>query len=151
MKTKATSTTPDTADDLAADVRSVVSKLKRNLRAQSSIHGDLTATQIAVLMRLERDGPASTSELARAEGIRAQSMGTAITPLEGAGLVVGAPDPADGRRTILSLTDKCRALIKEVRSVRQDWLSRTIRARLSSEEQLQLAAALQLLKRLVEE
>ena len=151
MKAKPSSSTPDLADDLAADVRSVVSKLKRNLRAQSSIHGDLTATQIAVLMRLERDGPASTSELARAEGIRAQSMGTAITPLEAAGLIDGTPDPADGRRTILSLTGACRALIKKVRSARQDWLSRTIRARLSSEEQRQLAAALELLKRIVEE
>ncbi|MDR5770053.1 MarR family transcriptional regulator [Caballeronia sp. LZ028] len=141
----------DLADDLASDVRSVVSRLKRNLRAQSSIHGDLTATQIAVLMRLKRGGPASTSELARAEGIRAQSMGTAIAPLEDAGLVMGTPDPADGRRTILSLTDACHALITEVQSARQDWLSRTIRARLSSAEQQQLAAAMELLKRLVEE
>jgi DNA-binding MarR family transcriptional regulator len=142
---------PDLAGELAADVRSVVSRLKRNLRAQSSIHGDLTATQISVLLRLEREGPASASELARAEGIRAQSMGTALAKLEEAGLIAGLPDPADGRRTILSLTDACRKLIKDVRSVRQDWLSRTIRARLSLAEQQQLAAALELLRRLVEE
>jgi DNA-binding MarR family transcriptional regulator len=143
--------TPDLTDALAADVRSVVSRLKRKLRAQSSIHGDLTATQISVLLRLEREGPASSAELARAEGIRAQSMGTALAPLEEAGLIVGAPDPADGRRTILSLTPACLALIKKNRSARQDWLSRTIRARLSSQEQEQLAAAMELLKRLVDE
>jgi DNA-binding MarR family transcriptional regulator len=150
MNTPASGPTPDLADDLAADVRAVVSRLKRNLRAQSSIHGDLSATQIAVLLRLERDGPASAAELARAEGIRAQSMGTALTPLEAAGLIAGAPDPADGRRTILSLTDTCLALIRKTRSARQDWLSRTIRARLSVQEQQQLASALELLKRLVD-
>lgn len=145
------STTTDLADDLAADVRSVVSKLKRKLRAQSTIRGDLTNTQISVLLRLERDGPASAADLARAEGIRAQSMGSALAPLEDAALIVGTPDPADGRRTILSLTKACHALILQVRSVRQDWLSRTIRSRLSSSEQRQLADAMALLKRLVEE
>lgn len=150
MMTKASTPKSDLADDLAAELRFVMSRLKRQLRAHST-HGDLTATQIAVLLRLERDGPASVSELARAEGIRTQSMGTAITPLETSGLIAGSPDPADGRRTILSLTAACRSLIKEGRSARQDWLSRTIRARLSSGEQQQLAAAVDLLKRLVEE
>lgn len=150
MITQADPSISDLADHLAADLRSVISVLKRNLRARSS-HGDLTVTQVAVLLRLERDGPTSVSDLARAEGIRTQSMGTAIAPLETSGLIAGSPDPADGRRTILSLTDACRALLEEVRSARQDWLSRTIRARLSPGEQQQLSAALDLLKRLVDE
>lgn len=150
MSTQADPSLSDLADHLAADLRAVVSKLKRNLRARSS-HGDLTVTQVAVLLRLERDGSTSVSDLARAEGIRTQSMGTAIAPLETLGLISGAPDPADGRRTLLSLTDACRILLEQVRSARQDWLSRTIRARLSPDEQRQLVAALDLLKRLVDE
>ncbi len=140
----------DRADALAADLRAVISRLKRTLRAQSqsSTHGDFTSTQIAVLLRLEREGPASASELARAEGIRTQSMGAAIAPLEAAGLVAGEPDPSDGRRTILSLTDAARALIADGRNARQDWLSHAIRERLSGAEQAQLAAAMALLKRL---
>lgn len=137
----------DLPDDLAAGLRSVVSRLKRNLRARTG-HGDLTATQTAVILRLEREGPMSVSELARADGIRTQSMGTAVAPLEAAGMIEGAPDPADGRRTILSLTDACRAALAQGRSVRQDWLSRTIRARLSAAEQQQLADAMALLERL---
>ncbi|WP_233273013.1 MarR family winged helix-turn-helix transcriptional regulator [Paraburkholderia acidisoli] len=120
------------------------------MRAQSD-HGDLTVTQIAVLLRLEREGPASVSELARAEGIRTQSMGTAIAPLEAAGWIVGTPDPGDGRRTILSLTNAGRAWIDEGRSARQDWLSRIIRARLSGAEQEQILAAVAILARLVDE
>ncbi|WP_144113255.1 MarR family winged helix-turn-helix transcriptional regulator [Paraburkholderia sp. BCC1886] len=150
MKKSAVSTEPDFADVLAAETRSVISKLKRNLRAQSNV-GDLSATQIAVILRLERDGPATASDLARAEGIRAQSMGTAIAPLEAAGAIAGAPDPQDGRRTILSLTRTGRARLKQVRDARQDWMSRTIRARLSEDEQRQVAAALALLERLVDD
>ena len=44
-------------------------------------------------------------ELACAEGMRPQSMNTVIADLDAAGLIRGAPDPADGRRTVISLTD----------------------------------------------
>lgn len=150
MSKKPTPSTPDLADALAADLRSVVAKLKRNFRAQSD-HHDFTATQIAVLLRLERDGPTAVSNLARAEGIRAQSMGTAIAPLEAAGFIAGAPDPDDGRRTILSLTDACRSWMKVGRDARQDGLSRSIRDKLTPDEQQLLVAAARILNRLVDE
>ena|ERR1700743_921308 len=135
---------------LAEALRSVVGKLKRRLRDQADT-GDLTPSQTSVLLRLEADGSATTSGLARAEGMRPQSMGAVVAALEAAGLVAGAPDPADGRQTLLSLTDHCRAWIAQGRAARQDWLSRTIEARLSPEEQARLAAAIPLLQRIVDE
>jgi DNA-binding MarR family transcriptional regulator len=83
--------------------------------------------------------------------MRPQSMGPLVAALEAAGLVSGAPDPADGRQTILSLTDACRKRIQEGRAARQDWLTRTIQARLSTREQEDLAASIELLKRLVDD
>lgn len=138
------------AATLAQDIRALAGKLKRRLREQANV-GDLTPSQTAVLLRLDKDGPATTSSLARAEGMRPQSMGTVIAALESAGLVSGMPDPNDGRQTILSLTDACKRLIGEGRAARQDWLFRTIQARLSSAEQEQLAAAIPLLQRLVDD
>jgi len=135
---------------IAQDLRALVGKVKRRLRDQASV-GDLPPSQISALLRLEREGSATTSDLARAEGMRPQSMGAVIAALEDAGFVTGAPDPGDGRRTILSLTDECRTWIRESRAVRQDWLSRTIQARLSAREQEEVAAAIVLLRRLVEE
>ena len=132
---------------LATEIRAVVGKLKRRLREQAGV-GDLTQSQISVLLRLEREGPATTSGLARLEGMRPQSMGTVIAPLQAAGLVSGAPDPADGRQTILSLTVACRKWVEEARAARQDWLTRALQARLSPEEQDRLAEAVELLKRL---
>jgi DNA-binding MarR family transcriptional regulator len=135
---------------LAQDLRAVVGKLKRRLREQAQT-GDLTPSQVSVLLRLEQDGAATASSLARAEGMRPQSIVPIVAALENAGLVTGAPDPADGRQTILSLTRACRSWIAQGRAARQDWLTRTVQARLSPQEQRQLAQAVALLKRLADD
>jgi DNA-binding MarR family transcriptional regulator len=135
---------------LAEELRSFGARLKRLLRNQADV-GDLTPSQIAVILRLEKDGPATTSALAREAGMRPQSMGTTIAALEALGMVSGAPDAVDGRQTILSLTEHCRAGLIQGRAMRQDWLARTIDDRLSPHEQAQLDAAMPLLRRLVEE
>jgi DNA-binding MarR family transcriptional regulator len=135
---------------LAEDLRLLIGTLKRRLREQGQ-REDLPPSQIAVLLRLEKHGPATVSSLARSEGMRPQSMSAAVAALEQAGLVRGAPDPDDGRQTIMSLTESCRARLRTGRAARQDWLSRTITAKLSPREQQDLAAAVGLLKRLVED
>jgi DNA-binding MarR family transcriptional regulator len=133
---------------LAHQIRMVARKLKRRLREQADT-GDLTPSQRAVIVRLADHGPATTSALARAEGMRSQSMGAIISALEQAGLVSGSPDPADGRQTLLEVTDHCRSWLTQGRAARQDWLERTIEARLSPAEREQLADAIPLLQRLV--
>ncbi len=138
------------APALAQDLRALLSKLRRRLREQGNM-GDLTPSQASVLLRLEKDGPATAASLARAEGMRPQSMGPVIAALEDVGLVSGAPDPNDGRQTLLSLTDACRKWAQEGRAAKQDWLTRTIQARLSPREQDELARSVELLKRLVDD
>ena len=137
------------ASALASELRILISQLRHRLREQSHL-GDYTWSQTSVVIRLERDGPATVSALARAEGVRQQSMGTTISTLEAAGLVKGSPDPADGRQTILSLTDACREMIRANRAAKEDWLFRAIQTKLSPAEQEQLATALELLKRIAD-
>jgi DNA-binding MarR family transcriptional regulator len=134
---------------LAGTLRELIGKLKRRLREEVG-PGELTPSQTAVLGRLERDGPATVTTLARAEGVRSQSMSAIIAALEQAELVTGAPDPRDGRQTILSLTPACRAMIQATRAAREDWLLRAIRTRLTMAEREQLATGVALLGRLVE-
>ncbi len=74
----------ETAADLAAKLRTVVSRLKRRLREQGG-RADLTSSQVSVLLRLEKDGAATVSGLARAEGIRLQSMSSINATLQDAG------------------------------------------------------------------
>jgi DNA-binding MarR family transcriptional regulator len=134
---------------LASELRVVFGKLKRKFRAQGGF-GELTASQVAALSHLERDGPATVSELARAEGVRSQSMGAVVADLEAAGLVRGTPDPQDGRKVRLSLTPECRDRIAKARAARQDWLFRVIQAEFTPAEQAQLATAVALLNRISE-
>jgi DNA-binding MarR family transcriptional regulator len=138
------------ASKLAEELRALVGRLKRKLREQKS-HGDLTPSQVTVLLHLEKQGPATASNLARAEGMRPQSMGAVIAPLEATGLLRAMADPEDGRQTLLSLTEKCRKLIQDGRAARQDWLTKKIQAKLSPQEQEKVAAALKLLARLIED
>ncbi len=139
----------DTAMALAGEIRATIGLLKRRLREQSPPH-DLTWPQVSVLSLIERQGSASVSDLARLEGVRPQSMGETIAALQAAGLVSGSPDPADGRRTLLSLTPACRERIRAGRARREDWLAAIIRRALSIAEQKQLGEAMALLKRLGE-
>jgi DNA-binding MarR family transcriptional regulator len=138
------------ASTLAAEIRSVSRKLKQRLREHGG-RSDLTPSQISVLLRLENEGSATVSSLARVEGMRPQSMSAIVTPLQEAGLVSGAPDPLDGRQTLISLTPKCLKSIQEGRAARQDWLTTIISQKLSAHEQEKLQAALELLTRLVED
>jgi DNA-binding MarR family transcriptional regulator len=135
---------------LAQELRAVLGKFKRRLREQGHV-GDLTPSQVSVLLRLEKDGPATASGLARVEGMRPQSMAPLIAALERAGLVSGSPDPVDARQIFVSLTEACRKWVKEGRAARQDWLTRTLQARLSLSELEELAKGVELLKRLVED
>jgi DNA-binding MarR family transcriptional regulator len=138
------------ARTLAAEIRAVYRKLKLRYRE----HGrgnNLTPSQASVLLRLETDGAATVSSLARAEGMRPQSMSAIVAPLQVSGLIRGAPDPSDGRQTLMSLTPKCLKSLQKGRAARQDWLTAIISEKLSVHEQEKLQAALELLARLVED
>jgi DNA-binding MarR family transcriptional regulator len=150
VSNRKSSTQTGLASTLAAEMRTVFRKIKQRLREHGG-RNDLTPSQISVLLRLEQDGSATVSSLARVEGMRPQSMSAIVTPLQEAGLVRGAPDPIDGRQTLMSLTPKCLKALQEGRAARQDWLTTTIAQKLSAQEQEKLRAALELLTRLVED
>jgi DNA-binding MarR family transcriptional regulator len=139
----------DRAADMASELRIVLGKLKRRLREHAN-KGDMSLSQMAVLGYLDREGPSTVTTLARAEGVRSQSMGATVAALQEAGLVTGAPNPADGRQIMLSLTAKAREWIKASRAAREDWLARAIRSHLTPAEQEVLAKAAALIRRIVD-
>jgi DNA-binding MarR family transcriptional regulator len=149
MSRASQSSEPRQLTALAGELRAVVAKLKRRLREQADA-GDFTNAQKSVLLRLERDGAATVSMLARAEGVRPQSMRITVAALEAAGVVSGRPDPKDGRQTFLSLTPSFLKAVKTDRAAREDWLVRALQAQLTSREHEQLAAAVKLLSRLAD-
>lgn len=150
MSHRTSSPETELASTVALEVRAVFRKVKRHLRAEGQ-QSDLTPSQVSVVLRLEESGPATVSSLARAEGMRPQSMSAAMRPLQEAGMVRGSPDPDDGRQTLMSLTPKCLRWLREGRAARQDWLTKRISQKLSVPEQEKLRKALRLLAMLVED
>jgi DNA-binding MarR family transcriptional regulator len=135
--------------ETASDLRDLVAKLRRRL-AEHGSPGDFTPSQIAVAVRLLGDGPATLTSLARAEGMRPQSMSAIVAALEVGGIVERRPDPADGRATIIAITDDARHRIEQSRIRKDDWLFRSMRAKFTPAEQATLTTSIALLQRLLE-
>ena len=133
----------------AAEIRALAGRLRRRLREQADA-GEFTTAQASVVIRIERGGPATGTELARGENMKPQSMGPILASLEERGVLVGEPDPSDGRKTLWRITPEARRRIDDARATKEDWLLRTIEARLTPAEQAQLATGVHLLTRLLE-
>ncbi len=138
-------------DDAAVeDFVLAISLVVRRIRAHAPAElREFSWTQKGILSRLDRDGPATIAELARAEGIKPQSMGTAVGALEEMGYVERKPHPTDGRQMNIKLLAKGVALRKDIRDAKQSWLSSAI-AKLDKQEKAALFKAAEIMKRLVE-
>ena len=108
-------------------------------------------SQAEVLVRLHKSGPSTVADLARAERVTPQSMGTTVASLEEANLVARTADPNDARRWNASLTEGGRRVLLEGRAARQAWLRCAIEERLADGEQCHLAEAIGLLRKVLGE
>jgi DNA-binding MarR family transcriptional regulator len=122
--------------------------LIRRIRAAAAQH-ELSLSEYAVLARLDRDGPATTAELARAESVRPQSMGATLTALEELGLVQRRPHPTDGRQVNIELTAKGLTVRNSRIDAKRTWLAQAI-AQLKIEDQETLFKAGEIIKRLAD-
>ena len=132
----------------ARELRVLVGRLRRRLR-ETSDRRELTPSQTAVLSRLAKDGAASTSDLAAAEGVRAQSMAASVGVLLERGMAQRRPDPGDGRRQLISLTAEGGEFVADTRAAGQEWLARTLTERFTEDERATLLTAIALLERVV--
>jgi DNA-binding MarR family transcriptional regulator len=130
---------------LASDLRVVLGQLVRRLRAEHRF----PISQGTVLGRLDREGPRGVSDLAAAERVRPQSMAQTVGDLEDEGMVARRPDPDDGRRALVSLTDTGREALEADRRHREGWLVTAIEE-LSPRERRALGESVSLLRRLGE-
>jgi DNA-binding MarR family transcriptional regulator len=133
---------------VAAALRESIGLLLRRLRQQ--VEGELTLPENAALTRLNRSGPTTSSALAKLEQISPQSMGATLAGLEARGLVARHPDPRDGRRVLLSVTEAGHRVLQDKRNARTRQLAEALSARFTPGEIRQLAAAAPLLERLAQ-
>ncbi|MEV7322315.1 MarR family transcriptional regulator [Streptomyces sp. NPDC093970] len=137
----------DSATRTARDLRVAFSRLRRRIREVAQ-DADLTPSQESALTLVAKHGAATASALASAEGVRPQSMATTLTALDQQGLIRRSPDPTDGRRQLVTLTEAGQARVEGNRQVRDEWLARAFEERYTEEERQTLRTAFDLLERL---
>jgi DNA-binding MarR family transcriptional regulator len=143
------STLPDpqlTPEAVVPALTLAVGQLLRRLRADANPDG-LSLSQTAALARLEEGGGMTTADLARAEAMKPQSMGTILAGLEQDGLVERTPHPTDGRQVLFSLTASGAEARRKRSLAKQKWLLAAV-ARLDPADQQTLLSAAALIKRL---
>jgi DNA-binding MarR family transcriptional regulator len=141
---------PKHIETAVAELTLAFGSLIRRIRAAApSELSELSWTQKSVIVRLDKDGPTTAADLARAEGVKSQSMGTAIATLEKMGLVERKAHPTDGRRMNIVLTAKGKAMRKNTQEAKHTWLAHAIE-KLDRKEQEKLFAAGEVIKKLVD-
>lgn len=131
------------------ELRTVVGRLRRRLHELSD-NRELTPTQTSVVSRLGKRGDASASELAAAERVRPQSMAATLAVLAERGLIQRRPDPADGRKQLVSLSPAGRAYVDDRSRSGQEWLARQLEDNFTESERATVLEALALLERLIQ-
>jgi DNA-binding MarR family transcriptional regulator len=132
---------------LASSLRLSVMRLARRLRSEREPSDDLSASQLAVLGTLWRNGQMSIGELAAAEKVQPPSMTRTVNWLVERGLIVRATRPDDKRIVVVGLTDIAVDVLEESRRRKEAWLNRML-AELTPEERKTLREAAPILERL---
>ncbi len=85
----------------------------------------VTTTQFAMLARLAELGPRSQNALGRETAMDAATTKGVVDRLARQGLVATSPDPSDGRRRIVALTDAGTALFAKLAPLALEISART--------------------------
>jgi DNA-binding MarR family transcriptional regulator len=136
------------SDASVTDFVQAIGVLVRRLRAAGGVQ-DVSWSQISVMKHLEAGGPATIADLARAESVKPQSMGSTIAALEDMGMVERTAHPTDGRQMNIRLTAKGAAERKRAHDAKQAWIREAI-SQLDERAQHTLFAAGEIIRRLVE-
>lgn len=135
-------------DGIAAALLASISVLLRRVH-QVPIGDGLALPERTALSHLERLGPTTSAALARDVQITAQAMGATLSALGDRGLIERRPDPDDGRRVVLTVTEAGSQALKDKRNARIEQISRALTGSAFTPDELaQLTAAAPLLERL---
>lgn len=112
--------------------------------AERMIEG-LTPTQWAALAKLDERGLLSQNLLGRLTAMDAATIKGVVDRLSARGLTKAEPDPEDGRRLNITLTDEGRAVVARAKAIALDITEATL-APLSGAERQTLMRLLERLK-----
>lgn len=132
--------------ELARDLRGSVMRLARRLRQMHHEPLGLTQNQLAVLGDLMREGSIGLKRLAEIEQVQPPAITRTVNSLVELGLVLREPDPEDGRRAEVRLTERAREVVLADRDHRDRWLRERLDT-LTEKERRVLAQAVEILRK----
>lgn len=135
--------------DLAASLGTQVSRLVKVMRKQSRNEDLLSLTERSTLVRLADHGEQLPGELAAMEKVSTQAMSQVLNHLLELGHILRTPSTEDGRKVIVTITDAGRHWVRQCRTEKQEWLTRTITEKLNAREKQTLADAVYVLTKLI--
>ena len=123
MDTKDEYSTSDVAMELAI----AVSRLQARMKHEAGIvERGITASQLAMLKRLDTEGELSVSTLAAYEHVSQQAITQRLELLRSTGYVTQHADSKDRRRRLVGLTDEGHAFLAHVTASQTTWLAHAI-------------------------
>jgi DNA-binding MarR family transcriptional regulator len=131
-----------------SDFAGSIGMLVRRVRAAAASQ-ELSWSETVALKHLAKAGPLTTAELARAQGMRPQSMRTIVAALEKLAMVERKPHPTDGRQVLLELTARGAAVNQDAAEAKRTWLAHAI-TQLNRRDRETLLAAGRVIRQLVE-
>jgi DNA-binding MarR family transcriptional regulator len=133
--------------ELATRLRLAIARSARRLRQEAGT--DLSPSLTAALATIERFGPLTPTELAARERVQRPTVTRVACRLEERGLVTRAPDPADGRSALITVTPAGRQVLEEIRTRKDAFLSERVEA-LTAQDRATLERAAALLEGMLE-
>lgn len=135
---------------LAASLRTVITRLIKKLRKESKSAQDLSLTERSVIALLDQHRQLLPSELAATEKITNQSMSQILNHLDELGYITRTASETDKRKVFISLSDEGLRMLLKVRSEREEWLIKAIKETCTPEEQVVLKTVVGLLTKILE-
>jgi len=135
---------------LASELRTVVTRLIKKLRKQSSTADKLSLTERSIIALLDKHVELLPNELAAMEKITTQSMSQILSKLQQMELIKRRISETDKRKAIITLSDLGRDLLYQVRNERNEWLNKALEATCTAEEKTLLKQAIGPLTKLVD-
>jgi DNA-binding MarR family transcriptional regulator len=139
---------PATDGELAARLRLLIMRLQRRLRVEAE--DELTPSQVAALVSVERHGPLTLGRLAEIERVTPPSITRVVAALEAAGLVSREADPGDRRVARVSITAQGSELLQRNRTRKTAFLAERL-TELGAADLAAVRDALPVLERMLEE
>ncbi|TDX01742.1 MarR family winged helix-turn-helix transcriptional regulator [Dinghuibacter silviterrae] len=135
--------------DLAAGLRSQVSRLVKLLRKQTRNDDLLSLTERATLSRIHEHGDILPGELATIEKVSTQAISQVLNRLLELGLINRTPSEEDRRKVIVTLTETGKRGVRQRLQEKQEWLARSITEKLTAREKQTLTEAIDILNKLI--